>query len=157
MRFSRYVVTIVLLISAAVLVHGQTSKELSTEGSDPVTTLASYFSAINERDYRRAYRVWDSPPSSFEQFARGFADTNRVRLLVEPAPQLEGAAGSVYAEIPTIVVATTRRGNERVFAGCYVMRRSNVQDRGWHIYRADVSQFPSSTKLSRILSQGCRH
>ena len=43
----------------------------------------------------------------------------------------------MYAEIPTIVVATTRSGNERVFAGCYVMRRSNVQDRGWHIYRAE--------------------
>ena len=124
---------------------------------DPVATLASYFSAINARDYRRAYRVWDSPPSSFEQFARGFADTDRVRLLVEPSTRVEGAAGSVYAEIPTIVVSTMRSGGERVFAGCYVMRRSNVQDRGWHIYRADVSPVASSTRLSRILSQGCRN
>ena len=124
---------------------------------DPVTTLTSYFSAINARDYRRAFGFWDTPPSSFEQFARGFADTDRVRLLVEPLARLEGAAGSAYAEIPTIVVATTRSGNDRVFAGCYVLRRSNVQDRGWRIYRADVSQFPSSTRLSRILSQGCRN
>jgi heat shock protein HslJ len=124
---------------------------------DPLSTLTSYYSAINARDYRRAYRFWDSPPQSFEQFARGFADTDRVRLLVEPSTRVEGAAGSVYAEIPTIVIATTRGGNERVFAGCYVMRRSNVQDRGWQIYRADVSQVPSSTRLSRILSQGCRN
>ena len=125
--------------------------------SDPVTTLASYISAINARDYRRAYRFWESPPSSFEQFARGFADTDRVRLLVEPSTRREGAAGSAYTEIPTIVVATTRSGNERVFAGCYVLRRSNVQDRGWMIYRADVSQFPASARVSRILSQGCRN
>ncbi len=125
--------------------------------SDPLTTLASYYSAINGRDYRRAYRFWDSPPSSFEQFSRGFADTDRVRLLVEPSTVVEGAAGSVYAEISTIVVATTRSGTERVFAGCYVMRRSNVQDRGWQIYRADVSPVSSSTRLSRILSQGCRN
>ena len=125
--------------------------------SDPLTTLASYYSAINMRDYRRAYRFWDSPPSSFEQFSRGFADTDRVRLLVEPSTVVEGAAGSVYVEIPTIVVATTRSRGERVFTGCYVMRKSNVQDRGWHIYRADVSTVPSSTRLSRILSQGCRH
>jgi heat shock protein HslJ len=125
--------------------------------NDPLSTLASYYSAINERDYRRAYRFWDSPPQSFEQFARGFADTDRVRLLVDPSTRVEGAAGSVFAEIPTIVVATTRSGNERVFAGCYVMRRSNVQDRGWQIYRGDVSQVPSSTRLSRILSQGCRN
>ena len=124
--------------------------------SDPLGTLASYYNAINARDYRRAYRFWDSSPSPYEQFARGFADTDRVRLLVEPSTNVEGAAGSVYAEIPSIVVSTTRSGNERVFAGCYVMRRSNVQDRGWQIYRGDLSPVPSSTRLSRLLSQGCR-
>ena len=124
--------------------------------SDPLTTLASYFSAINAKDYRRAFRFWESPPSSYEQFARGFADTERVRLLIDPAARTEGAAGSAYVEIPTIVVSFTRGGNERVFAGCYVMRRSNVRDRGWQIYRADVSQFPSSARLPRLLSQNCR-
>lgn len=125
--------------------------------SNPLTTLVSYYNAINARDYRRAFRFWDSPPSSYEQFARGFADTDRVRLLVDPATRVEGAAGSVYAEIPTVVVSTSRGGSERLFAGCYVMRRSNVQDRGWQIYRADVSQVPWNTRVSQILSQGCRH
>jgi len=125
--------------------------------NDPVGTLAAYYSAINARDYSSAFRFWDSPPSSYEQFARGFGDTDQVRLLVEPSTRVEGAAGSVFAEIPTIVVANTRSGPERVFAGCYVMRRSNVQDRGWQIYRADVLPVPSSTRLSRILSQGCRN
>ena len=124
--------------------------------TDPLTTLASYFSAINAKDYRRAYRFWEPAPSSFEEFARGFADTDRVRLLVDPTVRTEGAAGSSHVEVPTIVVSTTRGGNERVFAGCYVMRRSNVRDRGWQIYRADVSQFPSSARLSRLLAQRCR-
>ena len=124
--------------------------------SDPLITLASYFSAINAKDYRRAFRFWESPPSSYDQFARGFADTESVRLLVDPARRTEGAAGSSYVEIPTIVVSFTRGGNERVFAGCYVMRRSNVRDRGWQIYRADVSQFPASARLPRLLSQRCR-
>lgn len=124
--------------------------------NDPISTLASYFYAINVRDYRRAYRLWESPPSSFEEFARGFADTERVRLVVEPPARAEGAAGSLYVGIQTIVVSTTRGGSERVFAGCYVMRRSNVRDRGWQIYRADVSQFPLSARVSRLLSQGCR-
>jgi len=123
--------------------------------SDPVATLTEYYSAINARDYRRAFRLWDSPPSSYEQFARGFADTDQVRLLVEPSTRVEGAAGSVYAEITAIVVSTLRNGSERVFAGCYTMRRSNVQDRGWQIYRAGVSQVSANIRLSRILSQGC--
>lgn len=125
--------------------------------SDPLTTLAAYYDAINARDYRRAYSYWDSPATSFDRFASGFTDTDRVRLLVEPSARVEGAAGSAYAQVSTIVVATTRAGNERVFAGCYVMRRSNVQDRGWKIYRADVSPVPSTTRLSRMLSQACRN
>ena len=124
--------------------------------NDPLATLGSYYEAINARDYRRAYGFWDSPATSFERFASGFADTDRVRVLVEPSARIEGAAGSVYADISTIVVSTTRAGMDRVFAGCYVMRRSNVQDRGWKIYRANVSQVPSSTRLSRMLAQACR-
>ena len=125
--------------------------------NDPVGTLAAYYSAINARDYPSAFRFWDSPPSSYEQFARGFGDTDQVRLLVDPSTRVEGAAGSVYADISAIVVSTMRNGSERVFAGCYVMRRSNVQDRGWHIYRADVSPVSANIRLSRILSQGCRN
>lgn len=123
--------------------------------TDPVTTLAAYYEAINSRDYRRAYRFWESSTSSYEQFARGFADTDRVRFLIEP-PRLEGAAGSSFAEIPTIVIAATRGGSERVFAGCYVLRRSNVRDSGWHIYRADLSSIPPNARVSRMLAQGCR-
>ncbi|HET6976308.1 MAG TPA: META domain-containing protein [Pyrinomonadaceae bacterium] len=125
--------------------------------SDPLTALRTYYDAINARDYRRAYGYWESPTTSFDRFASGFADTDRVRVLVEPPARVDGAAGSAYAEISTIVVATTRAGSERIFAGCYTMRRSNVQDRGWLIYRADVSQVPSSTRISRMLSQACRN
>jgi heat shock protein HslJ len=127
------------------------------EPGDPLATLAAYYDAINARDYRRAFSYWDAPTTPFEKFASGFADTDRVRLLVEPSTRVEGAAGSAYADVSTIVVATTRAGNERVFAGCYVMRRSNVQDRGWKIYRADISQVPSSARISRMLSQACRN
>ena len=61
-----------------------------------------------------------------------------------------------FAEIPTIVVATTRAGNERVFAGCYVLRRSNVRDNGWRIYRADISSIPATARVTRMLALGCR-
>ena len=157
MRFAGCLIAVFVLMSLAVVAHAQTGAGPNEERSDPIATLASYYDAINARDYRRAYRFWDSPPQSFEQFARGFADTDRVRLLVEPSPLLEGAAGSVYADIPAIVIATTRNGAERVFAGCYAMRRSNVEDRGWLIYRGDISSVPSSTRISQILTKQCGH
>ena len=124
---------------------------------DPVTALSSYYRAINAKDFRRAYGFWETPTSSFEQFARGFADTQSVRILIEPPARIEGAAGSTYTEIPTVVVAVTRSGSERIFAGCYVMRRSNVRDVGWQIYRADVAMMSSSARVSRMLSQSCRN
>ena len=154
----RIFIAALAVMSFVVVAQAQTERrDPGEDRNDPIATLASYYDAINARDYRRAYGFWDSPPSKYEQFARGFADTDRVRLLVEPSTHVEGAAGSVYADIRTIVVATTRGGDERLFAGCYVMRRSNVQDRGWQIYRGDLSPVPPSTRLSRILSQGCRN
>src|SRR5262245_33399868 len=122
MQLLRFAASILIVFGMTFMVHAQTSKE------DPIATLASYYDAINAGDYQRAYSLWQSPPSSFEQFAKGFADTARVRILVDPSARVEGAAGSMFAEISTIVVASTRAGNERVFAGCYVMRRSNVED-----------------------------
>ena len=124
---------------------------------DPIAALMSYYDAINAKEYRRAYRFWESPESTFERFVAGFADTDRVRLLVEPSARNEGAAGSAYAEITSIVVATTRAGNDRVFAGCYVLRRSNVRDTGWRIYRANLSTMPAGARVSRMLSQGCNN
>ena len=125
--------------------------------SDPIGTLWSYYDAINSKDFRRAYRYWESNPSSYEQFERGFADTDRVRLLVEPPPHLEGAAGSSFAEISTVIIATTRSGGERVFAGCYTLRKSNVQDMGWKIYRGEISAVPQGARGSRMFGQGCRN
>ena len=125
--------------------------------ADPIASLTSYYDAVNAKDYRRAYSFWESPQATYERFVEGFADTDRVRLLVEPSARNEGAAGSVYAEITTIVVATTRAGNERLFAGCYVLRRSNVRDTGWRIYRADISTMPAGARISRMLSQGCNN
>jgi len=153
----RYSPVLVVLLVLSVVLLAQADDGPRDDRNDPVATLASYYDAINSRDYRRAYSFWESPTSSFERFAAGFADTDRVRLLVEPSAHHEGAAGSLYAEITTVVVATTRAGNERVFAGCYVLRKSNVQDNGWHIYRADISAMPLSARVSRMISQGCRN
>jgi hypothetical protein len=154
MRYSRVLLVLLVLVVALL---AQADDGPQDNRSEPIATLVSYYNAIGARDYRRAYSFWESPQVSFERFAAGFADTDRVRLLVEPSTRNEGAAGSLYAEITTIVVSTTRGGNERVFAGCYVLRKSNVKDNGWHIYRADISAMPLNARVSRMISHGCRN
>jgi heat shock protein HslJ len=135
--------------------------ETSDDRSSPVSLLTSYYNAINMKEYGRAFRFWETPTDSLEQFTRGFADTERVRLLVEPPSRIDGAAGSLYAEIPTILVARHRNGTERIFAGCYVLRRSNVRssdgaDDGWHIYKAKLRPAGANVSTPTLLDQTCR-
>ena len=144
------ILVILLLLCVMPVVKSQTD-----DRNDPIVTLASYYNAINARDYRRAYDFWESSPQSLEQFKRGFADTDKVRLLIEPPDHVEGAAGSSFLAISTVIIATTRNGNERIFAGCYTLRKSNVRDTGWHIYRANLVPVSSTGRLSRQLAQAC--
>ena len=121
----------------------------------PVAALSSYYVAINEHNYEQAYRYWESPASSFERFVRGFADTQRSRLFVEPAASVEGAAGSLYAQIPTIVIAETPKG-ERFFAGCYTMRRRNDAEGSWRIYRASLLPVTANALVTQRLFASCQ-
>ena len=123
----------------------------------PTEALKAYYQAINDKQYEKAYGYWKSPTVGLEQFSRGFADTLSVRLLVEPAPLIEGAAGSLFAEVPTVVVVRTTGGRERVFAGCYVMRRSNIEEGDrWHIYKASISPVSANTKIADLLQLSCQ-
>ena len=74
----------------------------------------------------------------------------------------EGAAGSLYAEVPTVIVARHRDGGERVFAGCYVARKSNLRptdvpkEEVWRIHRASVSPAAADAAIPKLLAQACR-
>ena len=50
--------------------------------NSPVDLLASYYNAIDRQEYQRAYGYWEMPPSSYDQFAQGYADTASVELIV---------------------------------------------------------------------------
>ena len=129
--------------------------------SSPVTMLTSFYNAINARDYERAFGYWESPPSGLEAFARGYRDTTKVRLLVQPPSRIEGAAGHMYAKLPTIVTARQRNGNDRIFVGCYVTRKTNrgvvenPAEGNWRIYRARLFPVFSITAIPQLLEKVC--
>lgn len=133
----------------------ETPGEPQPNESDPVAALTSYYNAIDDRNYEQAYRYWETPASNYDRFVRGFADTSTTRLLIEPPARIEGAAGSLYAQIPTIVIAETRNGSERFFAGCYTMRRSNQPGGTWRIYRATIAQVSAANALRQPISGSC--
>jgi heat shock protein HslJ len=130
--------------------------------SSPVEMLASYFNAVNRREYERAYGYWQTPSNTLAEFARGYAETVSVRLIVEPPTVIDGAAGSLYAEIPAVLIALQRDGSRRIFAGCYVTRKSNLRppdapkEDVWHIYKAKMRPAAGNASVAQLLAQPCR-
>ena len=114
---------------------------------DPRDVLRNYYAAVNARDFAAAHAAWAEGSGSGEQntaqFAATFADAASIELTVgEPRPA-EGAAGSIYVEVP--VTVTTRRadGSTQRQAGRYTLRRSQVDgasaaQRAWRIVAMDL-------------------
>lgn len=93
--------------------------------STPESLLHSLYNAINRGEYARAYSYFSPPPASdLESYANGYQDTERVDLVVG-RPLAEGAAGSVYYQLPVVIHAFMTDGSEQVFAGCYTLRLAN--------------------------------
>ncbi len=125
--------------------------------------MASFINAINRKEYQRAYAYWETPPvASFAQFEQGYADTAAAQLIISAPPQVEGAAGSVYASVPTVLLATHTDGSQHLFTGCYIARRSNLSNNGgdpqnnpWSLYRATVATAPGNADVATRLAQAC--
>jgi hypothetical protein len=128
--------------------------------SGAVPVLASYVNAINLGDYERAWDYWETPPEeSFGAFVEGFADTASVMLAVRPPTRFEGAAGSTYVAIPTLLSARHDDGSRHNFVACYVGRRPNLGgpgvERVWSLYDATVEPAPGNASDARLLDDAC--
>ncbi|MCC6457530.1 MAG: hypothetical protein IT328_21415 [Caldilineaceae bacterium] len=130
--------------------------------ASPVDLLASYYNAVNRQEYERAYGYWQAPPNDYDTFAAGYADTAGVQLIVQPPTRIEGAAGSLYVEIPTVLIAQHNDGSTHTFAGCIVTRKSNLhppdipEEDVWHLYQALISEVPNNSAIPTLLAQGCQ-
>lgn len=129
--------------------------------TSPVALLASYYNAIDLQDYGRAYGYWETPPDPYDAFVSGFADTTSVQVIVQPPTRYDGAAGSVYVEIPTVLIAQHVNGGQATYAGCFVVRRSNIEPPDnpqagvWHLYSADLTEVPDDAAVPALLAQAC--
>lgn len=113
---------------------------------DPRDVLRGYYAAINARDFATAHAAWFGGSGAAEspaQLAASFADAASIELTVgEPRPA-EGAAGSVYVEVPVTVTRTGVDGSVQHQAGRYTLRRSQVDgatvaQRAWRIAAVDL-------------------
>lgn len=134
------------------------------ELAEPEAVLNAYYQAINDGNPTTAYSYWESTGESsgqeFADFADGYAATQSVEVHLGQ-PETGAAAGSVYATIPTVVVATKDDGTVQVFCGSYDTRRANIPPfdmLGWRLYSADIQQVTGATAgdAQDLLANNCQ-
>jgi len=136
------------------------------DSRDPATLLNAYVDAINRRDLGRAYTYWNhigqNSQQTFAQFRQGFATTAQVAIQLGEV-QMQGAAGSTYAEVPALIDAHQADGSTRTYCGTYTLRRLNVppfDQLGWHIEQAAMAPVAAvqlgSEQAAHMLQNGCR-
>lgn len=124
MRFVR--LALIFFSLARLTTLAQAEVPYIDDRSDAASLVTSLYNAINRHEYGRAYGYFAEPPAkSFADYEKGFADTLRVELDLGPVSE-EGAAGSVFYTVPVAIKSINADKSEKVFAGCYTVRRINA-------------------------------
>jgi len=101
------------------------------------------------------YQAIDAGKLSYTVFVQGFARTDSVTLATGQA-RTDAAAGSVYTELPVVVLGQQRDGKEQSFCDTYRLRRANVppfDTFGWRINSAATLQTPTIEPGSDMVQQ----
>ncbi|BCG88811.1 hypothetical protein MesoLj113c_49210 [Mesorhizobium sp. 113-3-9] len=96
--------------------------------SSAEAVIRSLYSAINRNEFARAWGYYGDtkPAKDFDSFVKGYDGTNKVEVATGAISD-EGAAGSIFYNVPVAIRATDKSGGEKVFAGCYTLRQVNAQ------------------------------
>ena len=141
------------------------AKNYLDDRSDPTQVMRSLVNAINRKEYVRAYSYWEHivglanvPP--FEQFAKGYAETEQVQLITGTI-QGDAGAGQFYYSLPVVMIARTTRGVTQTFAGCYLLHISKPAVQATPPFQplairsAEVRQVANEVDPIRLLVTAC--
>ena len=104
--------------------------------------LQTYYALIEQGDYDAAYAL-RSPSAdgpSAAEFAASFERYAEYHAQIGAPSNIEGAAGSLYVEVPVQIYGRLKDGKPFSSAGTVTLRRSNdvpgstAEQRRWHIY-----------------------
>lgn len=131
---------------------------------DPVQLLTSYFTLIANGNTQNAATLWENPPGDLfaAAFANEITSATSIDLYVNPVIVTEGAAGSIYASIPALVVTHRPDNTNFYITGCYIARRSNVPagdsttpDPNWRFYNLAFSVAADTPSAIAALNERC--
>ncbi len=131
---------------------------------DPAQLLESYFFAVAQGDFSRAASYWERPSDDvlLSQFGEYFTNAPKVSLFLDPQIFTEGAAGSIYASISSLVIVTASDGSALDLAACFTARKSNVPvgdatepDPNWFFYNAVINEAADAQSAIDVLTSNC--
>jgi hypothetical protein len=117
----------------------------SAQGAAQV--LQRYFALLESGETTEARELWSNGRVPSE-FASRLAQYGEVHANIGAPGDTEGAAGSIYVDVPVQLYGRLRDGKEFNARGTMTLRRVNdvpgstAEQRNWHIHRAD---FPTAT------------
>jgi hypothetical protein len=130
--------------------------------SSPQAMLLAYYSAVNLRNYPKAYSYWLNPTQSYADFASGFLTTERVLPYFgawQPA-QASAPAGE-SGRIPAMLIGYHTDGAPIAFSGCFHIGFNTVQATSYAIVGANFTQIaaagnvPDTNSISAALGVNC--
>jgi hypothetical protein len=122
----------------------------SAQGAGQV--LQRFGGLLEQRRFTEAYRLWSddgrASGMSEAQFTAAFDKYAEIHSEVGGPGEAEGAAGSIYVDIPFRLYGKLKAGEPFNQLGSVTLRRVNdvpgstAEQRQWHIYRSDVQPRP---------------
>jgi hypothetical protein len=134
--------------SPAATAHAEENDAAFTPES-AAAVIRAYYDAIEARDYRKAYGMWEAGGAasgqSMIEFLNGYAATKSIEATIGTPGPMGAAAGSRYVEVPVRLITWNMRGIREFYAGTYTLRRSVVdgatpRQRTWQIYTATLKR-----------------
>ena len=110
--------------------------------------VEAYFTALSERRYADAYRMFPRSGMSATEFAASYAKYRTFKATIGVPGDTEGGAGSIYIEIPVVVTGTLQAGGPFRMEGPVALRRVNDVDGAspaqlrWHIFSSALKPRP---------------
>lgn len=148
-----------VLLAIAVAITGCSQSDRSKQGPpdakpskltvDPKSpqaaadVVAEYGGLLKARRYTQAHRLWSGDATSDAGFAARFSGYNIEGAAVGAPGAPEGAAGSIYIEVPLQLFFTSGRDMGALSGNVTLRRVSDVpgssrEQRRWHIVKTDL-------------------
>lgn len=113
----------------------------SAQGAANVVQI--YYASLGAKDYPAAWKLWNNGGAasgmSADAFAKSFDQYDSYNANIGAPGQIEGAAGSLYVEVPVQVYGRRKDGREVHMLGSATLRRANdvpgstAEQRSWRI------------------------